>query len=372
MKYYIIAGEASGDLHAANLIKGIKEKDPDAEFRVWGGEKMQAEGAELVKHYRDLAFMGFIEVLFNIRTILRNIRFCKNDMDSYKPDAVILVDYPGFNLRIAKYAKKQGFKVLYYISPTVWAWKESRVHTVRKYVDRMFVILPFEQEVYAKFGVFVSYFGHPLLDAVNEYHPKSKADIIQQLGLNPDKKIVAVMPGSRKQEVEKILPLFLEVKKQFSDIQFVLACAPSLDKEYYAKWTNQDDIFVMYDQTYDLLANADTALVASGTATLETALFKVPQVVCYKVNPISYLIARCLVKIEYISLVNLIMNRPVLKEYIQHDFTVENVAKELDLLLNDVAYKEQIQKDYNDLKELLGNDGASRKTGVAMVTFLKS
>lgn len=359
MKYYIIAGEASGDLHGSNLMKALKQKDPNAEFRFWGGDLMKEQGGTLVKHYRDLAFMGFLEVAMNLKTILTNIKFCKDDIKNNKPDVLILVDYPGFNLRIAKFAKELGIKVIYYISPQLWAWKEGRVETIKKYVDEMMVILPFEEDFYKKHGVHSHFVGHPLLDAISNLQEITIDDFKNQHALN-DKEIIALLPGSRKQEVEKMLEIMLSVRPHFKNYQFVIAGAPSLSKEFYQKYVD-DNVHFVSNKTYDLLRSSKAALVTSGTATLETALLNVPEVVCYRGSKISYAIAKRLVKnIKYISLVNLIMDREVVKELIQNDLNTKNLVEELHKVL-DGEKRIQVLNDYTLLREKLGGSGASDK-----------
>lgn len=357
MKYYIIAGEASGDLHASNLMKSLIKKDSAAEFRFWGGDLMaEVSGKKPVKHYRDLAFMGFLEVAKNLRTILKNIKFCKQDILNYKPDVLILVDYPGFNLRIAEFAKKSGIRVVYYISPQLWAWKERRVETIKKYVDEMLVILPFEKDFYKKHEVDAHFVGHPLLDAISGLNPLNGATFRKENGLN-DKEIIALLPGSRKQEVEKMLALMLSVRPYFPQYQFVIAGAPSLPKEFYQKYSDEDVHFVS-NKTYDLLRSSKAALVTSGTATLETALLNVPEVVCYRSSALSYEIGKRIVKnIKFISLVNLIMDREVVKELIQSELTTENLIRELNLILN--QNRTRILNDYQVLRQSLGGSGAS-------------
>lgn len=361
MKYYIIAGEASGDLHASNLIAELRKKDPKAEFRAWGGDLMKKQGATLVKHYRHMAFMGFLEVAVNIRTVLGNIAECKKDMLAYKPDAVILVDYPGFNLRIAKFAHQQGLKVFYYISPQVWAWKRRRVRKIRRSVDEMLVILPFEENFYREYGVRVSYVGNPLLDELSKSEPNTRQSFARKNNLPEKKEIIALLPGSRAQEVKHMLPIMLQVVPKFPQYQFVVAKAPSLDGALYKELIGANDVSVVDNQTYALLQCASAALVTSGTATLETALFTVPQVVCYKGSAISYHIAKHLIKVNYISLVNLILDKPAVKELIQNDLNVDNVAKELVLLLRDSKRQRRLLEDYEALKEVLGGAGASAK-----------
>ncbi len=357
MKYYIIAGEASGDLHGSNLMKALKQKDPNAEFRFWGGDLMAKQGGTIVKHYRDLAFMGFLEVAMNLRTILNNIKFCKEDIQNNKPDVLILVDYPGFNLRIAKFAKEQGIRVVYYISPQLWAWKEGRVEIIKKYVDEMMVILPFEEDFYKKHGVHSHFVGHPLLDAISTLEDITTENFKREHGLN-EKEIIALLPGSRKQEVEKMLQIMLSVRPYFKEYQFVIAGAPSLPKEFYEKFVD-DSVHFVSNKTYDLLRCSQAALVTSGTATLETALLNVPEVVCYRGSKVSYAIAKRLVKnIKYISLVNLIMDREVVKELIQNDLNTGNLVEELKKILA-TEKRFEVFRDYELLREKLGGKGAS-------------
>ena len=373
MKYYIIAGEASGDLHASNLMKELKEKDPSAEFRFWGGDLMLQQGGTLVKHYRELAFMGFAEVAANLRTILTNIKLCKTDIKDYKPDAVILVDYPGFNLRIAEFAHNEDFRVFYYISPQIWAWKTSRVHKIKKFVDRMFVILPFEKGFYKKFDVDVDFVGHPLLDMIEQL-PKEDPQAFRQRNKLSDKPVIALLPGSRQQEIKKMLPQMLSVCPAFPGYQFVVGGAPSIDESYYRQFFTEGDIQIVFGQTHDLLRNSFAALVTSGTATLETALFEVPEVVCYKGSFISYHIAKMVVDkelVKYISLVNLIMDREVVTELIQNDLNTENLKKELGLIINNKENYQRIKMDFISLKEKLGGAGASRKTAALIMGYLK-
>lgn len=359
MKYYIIAGEASGDLHASNLMKAILIKEPTAEFRFWGGDLMQQVGGTMVKHYKDLAFMGFLEVVLNLKTILNNIKTCKKDLTLHRPDVLILVDYPGFNLRLAKFAKKLGIKVVYYISPQLWAWKEGRVEIIKKYVDDMLVILPFEQDFYRKHQYDVHFVGHPLLDAISGLQDISAENFKKQNALN-EKEIIALLPGSRKQEVEKMLDIMLSVRPFFKEYQFVIAGAPSLPKEFYEKFVDNDVHFVS-NKTYDLLRCSKAALVTSGTATLETALLNVPEIVCYRTSKISYEIGKRVVKnIKFISLVNLIMDQELVKELIQKDLNTENLVSELHQILSGEKRTEML-KDYEQLRQKLGGQGASSK-----------
>lgn len=366
MKYYIIAGEASGDLHGANLIASLKKKDPRAKIRAWGGNLMKKQGATLVKHYRDLAFMGFVEVLLHLKTILRNLRFCKRDIMRFKPDAIILIDYPGFNMKIAKFAHKHGIKVYYYISPQVWAWKKRRVHTIKEVVDKMLVILPFEKDFYDEYRVDAHFVGHPLLDELSKVRYINKNNFVRQNKLNSKKEIIALLPGSRKQEVSRMLEVMLKVVDKFPEYQFVVGCAPSLPEEYYRSLIGNENVQLVFNKTYQLLQVASAALVTSGTATLETALFYVPEVVCYKGNKISYLIAKNLIKVKYISLVNLIMDKPVVKELIQNDLTPENVEAELKQLLTNHKVQRQLLDDYEDLRYKLGNAGASNNAATVI------
>jgi lipid-A-disaccharide synthase len=373
MQYYIIAGEASGDLHGSNLIKELHKLDTSASIRCWGGDKMEAAGATLVKHYRDLAFMGFVEVLKNLRTIFRNIDLCKKDILANKPDVLILIDYPGFNLRIAKWAKQQGLKIIYYISPQVWAWKENRVKGIKASVDKMLVILPFEKEFYKKWNYEVEYVGHPLVEVVDSWlltagHSKMQTTTNQQLTTN----IIALLPGSRQQEILKKLPIMLEVAKHFPAYHFVVAKAPGLDENFYNELLSPySNVSSVVNKTYELLSQSKAALVTSGTATLETALFAVPEVVCYKGNTISYKIAKLLIKIKYISLVNLIMDKEVVKELIQNDLTTENLKASLSELLTDKNKQQVLAADYAALKTLLSRGGhASANAAKSIYNFL--
>lgn len=373
MRYYVIAGEASGDLHGSNLLKELYQQDARSEFRCWGGDMMKAAGAELVKHYRELAFMGFVEVLLNLRTIFKNLAFCKKDITEYQPDAIILIDYPGFNLRIAEWAKKQGYRIIYYISPQVWAWKENRVKKMKQCIDRMLVILPFEKDYYKnKWNWEVEYVGHPLVEVVNDFLANQLSS--PERLTESTKKTIALLPGSRKQEILKKLPVMLELSRFFPDYQFIVAKAPGQDDVFYQSMlAPYQNVGAVANQTYALLTRSSAALVTSGTATLETALFGVPEVVCYKGSAISYEIAKRIISIKYISLVNLIMDKPVVKELIQNDMTVDNLRKELDLLLNDEAKKNQLKEDYYRLKDLLSKGGmASANAAKSILAYLSS
>ncbi len=364
-KIYIISGEASGDLHAANLVSELKKYNNSLEFRAWGGDRLRNEGVIIDKDIKELAFMGFLEVLLNIRTIFKNIRSCKENLLKFKPDLLILVDYPGFNLRIAKWAKSQKIPVYYYISPQIWAWKESRIHQIKQTVSRMYCILPFEKDFYMKHSLNVSYFGHPLLDEVNKFKLLNN----NSLNLVNNRPVLAILPGSRKQEIERKLPLMIAASSQFPEYTVIVACAPNLDLAYYEKFKTQEVLFVK-NQTYNLLQNAELAIVTSGTATLEAALFEVPQVVCYKSSFISFWIAKKLIKIKFISLVNLIANKEIVRELIQQDCTASNIAGELIKIKKGEKKAIQMNKDYNDLIELLGNEGASSRVAEDMLKNL--
>jgi len=370
MKYYIIAGEASGDLHASNLMKELKKEDTSADFRIWGGDLMQEQGGVLVKHYRDLAFMGFAEVIANLSTILKNLSFCKKDILAFKPDVLILVDYPGFNLKIARFAHEQGIKVFYYISPQVWAWKKSRVKAIRRDVDRMFVILPFEKDFYKTYNVDVDFVGHPLLDAIqNESENLSLPDDFRSNHNLDDRPVIALLPGSRKQEISKMLRVMLSMVPEFPGYQFVVAGAPSVPDEFYRQVLDGTKANIVFGATHDLLQNSHAALVTSGTATLETALINVPEVVCYKGGYLSYQIAKRIVDIKFISLVNLIMDKQIVVELIQNDFNQKRLKSEL-LKILDEKNRDSILKNYKLLKSRLGGSGASAKAAKLMIRYL--
>lgn len=377
MKYYIIAGEASGDLHGSNLIKELKKLDSTADIRCWGGDMMESAGATLVKHYRDLAFMGFIEVVRNLPTIFQNMKFCKKDILSFKPDVVIFIDYPGFNIPIAEFAKKNGYKTVYYISPQVWAWKEGRVRTLKKVIDKMLVILPFEKDFYKKWNYEVEYVGHPLVEVVEESRRcevrGAKLTVGQPSTVNRQPTI-ALLPGSRKQEISIKLPIMLEVCKFFPDCRFVVAQAPSLSDDFISQYTKPyPNVGIVKGKTYNLLMESDAAMVTSGTATLETALFGIPEVVCYKGSPISYAIAKRVIKVKYISLVNLIMDKPVVTELIQDQLTPDNLKKELESLLYDPKRRERLANDYKELWEILSKGGhASAKAAISIVNIVRN
>ncbi len=400
MRYYLVAGEASGDLHGSNLIKGLKKTDPNAEFRCWGGDLMAAEGAHLVRHYKETAIIGFVEVLTHFKKIARNMKDCKQDILNYNPDVLILIDYPGFNFRMAEFAKGRGIKVFYYIAPKVWAWKEKRVHKLQKFVDRLFIIFPFEIEYFKKWNIEAIYRGNPLLDSVDNYPnaTESREEFCRRCKLDPHKPIIALLAGSRKGEISYLLPRMAEVSKYYPGHQFVLAGAPSTEKEQYTSILGRYKIAV-YDantlpgssnispdrnsknlsgymkllkgETYSILRHAEAAIISSGTASLEAALIGTPQVVCYGGNEISYRIAKAFVKLKYISLANLIMDAQLFKELIQHDCTPKLIMKELDRLLNDRAYREKMFADYAAVREVLGGKGASEKVAAAMIGELQ-
>ncbi|MEN7548736.1 lipid-A-disaccharide synthase [Rapidithrix thailandica] len=365
MKYYIIAGEKSGDLHASNLVKELSRLDPEATFRGWGGDEMEKAGVDLVTHYREMAFMGFWEVIVNFRTIRKFIKQCQKDILDYRPDVVILVDYAGFNLRIAKFTHKHGIRNYYYISPKLWAWNQKRAWKIKRYIDRMFVILHFEKDFYKKFRMEVDYVGNPLFDAISQFKADSRFLEKHQL---TEKPLIAVLPGSRKQELKFIFETMLQVVDDFPGYQFVVAGVDNLPEEMYQPALDKG-LKVVYNATYDLLANAQAAVVTSGTATLETALFKVPEVVCYKMNRLTYFIGRLVIKVKYISLVNLLAQKEVVKELIQKEFTPENLGKELDAALN--GKREVIMEDYQQLIDLIKTEGTSQRTASLMINYLK-
>lgn len=355
MKYYVIAGEASGDLHGSALIKALRQRDADPSMRIWGGDKMEAEGAVLVKHYKDLAFMGFVEVIRHLPTIVKNIKFCKRDIEEFQPDALILIDYPGFNLRIAKWAADKKFKVFYYISPQLWAWNEKRVEIIRHSVDKLFAILPFEKPFYQKHGIEVEYVGHPLMERITQYkleHP------------TPDEEqTIALLPGSRKQEISRVLPEYIKAAEKFPEQSFTLAAAPHIGMDFYRQFDLDriPGLTIVEGDSYSVLNRSVAAITTSGTATLETALFDVPQMVCYKGNYLSYQLARRLVKVPYISLVNLIVNKPLVRELIQGECNARTIATELDNLLGGSGRRE-VMEGYAEIREILGQGGAAMQT----------
>ncbi|MEY2922285.1 MAG: hypothetical protein RL108_907 [Bacteroidota bacterium] len=369
MKYYIIAGEASGDLHGSNLMKALYKEDPSVEIRFWGGDLMQQAGGTLVKHYRELAFMGFAEVLLNLKTIFRNIKFCKSDIENFQPDVLIYIDYPGFNMRIAKWAKTKGYKNHYYISPQIWAWKENRIKDIKRDIDKLYVILPFEKDFYEKkHNYAVDFVGHPLIDAIHNRTTLDEATFRKQNQLD-DRPIIAILPGSRQQEISKMLTLMLSVVNDFPDYQFVIAGAPSQEYSFYEPFITGKNIKFISNETYNLLSQAHAALVTSGTATLETALFKVPEVVCYKGSWLSYQIAKRIITLKYISLVNLIMDEEVVTELIQEDCNSTRIKSELTKIL-DPNYRKNLLEKYDQLEEKLGGVGASAATAHRIVSSI--
>ncbi|MBO5406290.1 MAG: lipid-A-disaccharide synthase [Bacteroidales bacterium] len=375
MRYFIIAGEASGDLHGSNLIKGIREMDKEAQIRCWGGDLMKEAGAELIRHYKEGAIMGFVEVVANLGKLAKNLQDCKNDIVKYNPDAVILIDYPGFNFRIAKFAKERGMRVFYYIAPKVWAWKEKRVHKLKKYVDRLFIIFPFEIEYFKKWGIDAIYRGNPLLDSVDNHSSseESKEAFEQRCGIGSAEKTVALLAGSRRSEIKYLLPRMMQVAGRYPEYRFLMACAPSMEREFYEGIIGNkcSNIKLLFGETYSILRHSDAAIISSGTASLEAALIGVPQVVCYGGNEISYQIARSVVKLKYISLANLIMDKGLFKELIQHDCTPQKISAELDNLLGNSAYREKMLADYRDVRNILGGKGASAKVASAMIEELE-
>lgn len=377
MKYFIVAGEASGDLHGSNLVAALKAQDKDAEFRCFGGDLMEAQGAKVLKHYRELAFMGFIPVLLNLRTIFRNMKICQQAIVDYQPDVLILIDYPGFNLKVAKYiSKKTDIPVYYYISPKVWAWKEYRVKQFKKYVDEMFCILPFEVPYFKKYHYAVHYVGNPTVDAVAAYRERSKDDTkVQFVEDNKltDKPIIALLAGSRKQEIKDNLPPMLESIKHLTDYQPIIAGAPGLAAEYYEEYIGESGCKIVFDQTYRVLSFADAALVTSGTATLETSLFRVPQVVCYEtpIPHIVYWVFKNILTTEYISLVNLVADKTVVQELFAKFFSIDAIRKETDRLLFDMPYREKMISEYDEVIRILGAPGASQKAANMMIELLK-
>lgn len=370
MKYYLIAGERSGDLHASNLMKEILKEDPKANFRFWGGDKMQAVGGTMVKHYQETAFMGLMTVILNLHKVFGFLRKCQKDITQYQPDVVILVDYAGFNLRIAKFLKKYlSIPSFFYISPKLWAWNTGRARNIKANVDKMFVIFPFEVEFYRQFEYEVDYVGNPLLDSIAQFQPDSDFKLVHQLGEEP---IIALLPGSRKQEVKKILSIMLTVYDAFPKYQFVIAGVSNLPRSIYQKFVGLPRVKVVYDKTYNLLTQSEAAIVTSGTATLETALFEIPQVVVYKTSPLTYWAGKQVIKVPYISLVNLILEREVVKELIQKEFNTENLTSELQMIVEGGSKRLQLLEDYQELKNKMGEEGASQKAARLMVGYLKN
>lgn len=369
MKYYIICGERSGDMHAGNLAEAIQKYDPSAIIRAVGGNYLQEAGADIAYHYEDIAIMGFAEVLMQFNKVRKKIRMVKEDIIRYRPDALVLVDFGGFNLRIADFAKKNNVRIFYYITPKVWAWNQKRALKIRKLVDKMYVILPFEKEFYKKYDWEVEYVGNPVFDQIRKYQPTS--DFLTKHNLAGNKKVVALLPGSRRQELQKVLPIYRSLLSRFPEVQFVIAGVRSLPQHMYNDFEMNKNVDVIYEQAYDLLSNADAAVVTSGTATLETALFDVPQVVVYKTNSLTYSIAKRLININYISLVNLICDKEVVKELIQNDMTPAKVGDELDQLLFNNGYRHSMLQEYSHIKEILGSQSASETTAELIVKDLQ-
>ena len=370
MKYFILAGEASGDLHGSNLVKEIKKLDPNAVFTGWGGDLLKSEGVNVLKHIRELAFMGFVEVLQNIRTIKKNFKICKKQIADFNPDVVIYVDYPGFNLRMAKWVKTNNYKSLYFISPNVWAWKASRVYKIRDYTDRMYTILPFEKDFYASFGIEVDYFGHPLVDAVNNFKKSSFKEFIQENNL-PEKPIVALMAGSRKQEIKHMLPIMAELAEYFTDYQFIITGAPAIDSDFYQQFIKDKPVSLISGKTYEILSHSTAGLITSGTATLEAALFNLPQVVCYKGGAISVMIARLVANVKYISLVNLILDKPAVTELIQKDLNLNVLKEELITILPNGKKHKEIKENYISLYNQLEQPGVYKRIAASMLERVK-
>jgi lipid-A-disaccharide synthase len=371
MKYYLIAGEASGDLHGSNLMKGIREADENADFRYFGGDLMKTQGGKLVRHYRDMAFMGVWKVLMNLRTITKNLNFCRQDILYFQPDVIILIDFPGFNLRIARYAQKNGLKIFYYISPKVWAWNKKRVKVIRETVNKMFVIFPFEVDFYRKYNIDAEYYGNPVPDAIAEKLDetgKDSAPLVE--GLSSGKPVIALLPGSRKQEIHYCLPEMLAVIRHFPGYQFIIAGAPALDPSLYEKYTKGHDVKIIYNRTYDLLKHSMAAVVTSGTATLETALMMIPEVVCYKMGSVTYYIGKQFVRVRFFSLVNIIMGKEVVKELLQTGLRTK-ITEELKKILFDTDYRHTMIENYKKLQDLMGKPGASGRAGRRMVELLK-
>ncbi len=371
MKYYLIAGEASGDLHGSKLMKGLKGSDPGAEFRYFGGDLMAAEGGVLVRHYRQTAVMGVVRVILNLRRISGNLKLCKQDILDYSPDAIILIDYSGFNLRIARWAKPGGFRVIYYISPKVWVWNSKRVYTIRENVDRMYVILPFEVDFYRKYDYQVEYVGNPVLDSVDERaaRPETRGEFLERNRLD-DSPMIALLAGSRKEEIRHCLPEMLAVVEEFPRYRFVIAAAPGISPDFYNKYIGEKDVSIVFDQTYELLMQAEAAVVTSGTATLETALFGVPEAVVYKMEKLTYTIGTRFVKPEFFSLVNLIMDREVVKEILQNRVR-EQISAEMHRILEDGAYRQKMLDDFKEMRIRLGKAGTHLRLAGRIVEYLK-
>ena len=356
-KLFIIAGEPSGDLHASNLVREIRKRDAEIEIKGWGGDLMENQGVEIKNHIRNLSFMGFLEVFMNLRQILTNFQLCKRQLLEFNPDVVLMIDYPGFNLRMAEWAKKNGIPVSYYISPQIWAWKASRIKTIKATIDRMYCILPFEKEYYARFGVEAQYMGHPLMDEIQSFENKNTP-----IKFREEKPLIAILPGSREQEINRKLAIMLKAAVSFKEYDIIVACAPNMDIQFFQNYKKEfSQVRFVFGQTYELLKESDFAIVTSGTATLETALFRVPQVVCYKSSFLSYMIARSVIKIKFISLVNLIMNEKIVTELIQKQVNEAKIKSELELMIYNKQYCDDIRNGYNRLVERIGQEGCSEK-----------
>ncbi|PIF06135.1 MAG: lipid-A-disaccharide synthase [Draconibacterium sp.] len=375
MKYYLIAGEASGDLHGSNLMKALKMKDPEARFRFFGGDMMQLVGGTLVKHYREMAFMGIVNVLVNLKKIARNLQLCKDDIVDFQPDVVILIDYPGFNLRIAEFAQTRQLKVFYYISPKIWAWKTDRVKKIKRNVDEMFTIFPFETKFYARYGMKVHYVGNPLLDAISQFRNRALSEGAFRKSIGAvERPVVALLAGSRVQEVKRTLPLMAKIAATFPSFQFVVAGVKTIDENLYKELLKDSNINLIFDQTYDLLNNAHAALVASGTAALETALFHVPQAVIYKIEGgwfTDLIVRNFVLKTIGVALPNIIMNEMIVPEFIQQKMTFKNVKEEMEKLLFDETYRNSMRSDYQRLDAQMGQPGCSDRAASIMVEILE-
>ena len=374
MKYYLIAGEASGDLHGSHLVTELKKCDPNAEFRIWGGDLMaQAAGCELVKHYRTYDYMGIMEVVKHARLILNNIQFCKNDIAAHKPDAIVFIDFPGFNLKIAPFAKQIGIPTFFYISPTVWAWKENRVKTIKATIDHMFVELPFVKKFYeTRHNYYVDFVGHPLLDSIAQFKEKHTLESFKAANNLPDKKLIAVLPGSREYEIRENLKTMQSISEKYTDYQFVVAGMSRFPLDFYQKYITAKNLSVVFDQTYELLKKSDAAIVVSGSATLETAILNVPEIIVYQTSPITFYLGKLFVKLQNLGLPNLIMEHQIVPELLQADMTPKKLSEALDSILYDEKFRNDILDNYALLRERLGNEGAARRVATLMQKYLKA
>ena len=374
MKYYLIAGEASGDLHGSHLVTELKKCDPDAQFRIWGGDLMaQAAGCELVKHYRTYDYMGIMEVVKHARLILNNIQFCKNDIAAHKPDAIVFIDFPGFNMKIAPFAKQIGIPTFFYISPTVWAWKENRVKTIKATIDHMFVELPFVKKFYeTRHNYYVDFVGHPLLDSIAQFKEKHTLESFKAANNLPDKKLIAVLPGSREYEIRENLKTMQSISEKYADYQFVVAGMSRFPLDFYQKYITAKNLSVVFDQTYELLKKSDAAIVVSGSATLETAILNVPEIIVYQTSPITFYLGKLFVKLQNLGLPNLIMEHQIVPELLQADMTPKKLSEALDSILYDEKFRNDILDNYALLRERLGNEGAARRVATLMQKYLKA